>query len=134
LKLSEQAIKTSTPGILQTRRYINERGAIADMIYDELKELPSECVLIDPLDATRRRAFSEAWQHEDLLVPVVRKGGIVRPHDSLTTIRERVQQQLDLFHVGIQRHLEPHEYPVGLEQGLYQYKTEQILKARQHQG
>lgn len=134
LKLSEQAIKTSTPGILQTRRYINERGAIADMIYDELKELPSECVLIDPLDATRRRAFSEVWQHEDLLVPVVRKGEIVRPHDSLTTIRERVQQQLDLFHVGIQRHLEPHEYPVGLEQGLYQYKTEQILKARQHQG
>ena len=32
VKLSEQAIKTPTPGILQVRRYRNASGAVADMI------------------------------------------------------------------------------------------------------
>lgn len=131
LKLSEQAIKTSTPGILQTRRFLNENGAVADMIYDELQNpLPAGNVLIDPLDPTRRRFLDESLQSEDLLIPVVRKGEIVHQQESLEKIRERAQQQLDLFHVGIQRHLEPHEYPVGLEQNLYNFKTEQILLAR----
>ncbi len=131
LKLSEQAIKTSTPGILQTRRFLNENGAVADMIFNELAPPPSErSVLIDPLDPTRRRVLDQKLDSQDLLIPVVQQGEIVHQHESLSVIRERAQQQLDLFHVGIQRHLDPHEYPVGLEQGLYDYKTEQILLAR----
>ena len=131
LKLSEQAIKTSTPGILQTRRYLNENGAVADMVFNELQPpSPEKSVLIDPLDPTRRRVLSEKLEFQDLLIPVVQSGEIVHQHESLSVIRERAQQQLDLFHVGIQRHLDPHEYPVGLERGLYDYKTEQILLAR----
>ena len=55
VKLSEQAIKTSTPGILQVRRFQHDGGAIADMIYDELRGVPDRAVLVDPLDPTRRR-------------------------------------------------------------------------------
>lgn len=36
LKLSEQAIKTTIPGILQVRRFENAHGFVADMLYDEL--------------------------------------------------------------------------------------------------
>jgi nicotinate phosphoribosyltransferase len=34
IKLSEQTIKISTPGIQQVRRYSDENGFVADMIYD----------------------------------------------------------------------------------------------------
>ena len=41
VKLSEQAVKTSTPGILQVRRYCRRRRASsADVIYDEETGLP----------------------------------------------------------------------------------------------
>ena len=35
LKLSEQAVKVSNPGILQVRRYGDDRQFLADVIYDE---------------------------------------------------------------------------------------------------
>ncbi len=47
LKLSEQAIKTSTPGMLQIRRFGDGQRAVADMIYNQLNG--------DPVDATGRR-------------------------------------------------------------------------------
>jgi nicotinate phosphoribosyltransferase len=37
---------------------------------------------------------------------------------------------LATFHGGIKRFANPHQYPVGLEQGLYQRKTDLILRAR----
>ena len=45
VKLSEQLIKVSTPGILQVRRFFDDKVARADMVYNELIELPEECVI-----------------------------------------------------------------------------------------
>ncbi len=45
-------------------------------------------------------------------------------------IKERVKIQLNMFHEGIKRFVNPHNYPVGLEKGLYDFKTEVILKLR----
>ena len=130
LKLSEQAIKTSTPGILQVRRFFNSEGAIADMIYDELNPQPVSDIVVDPLDPTRRRLLSRDLRAEDLLIPVVRSGKVVRDCESLPEMRERVQQQLSQFHTSIRRHTAPHQYPVGLEQELHEFKTAEILRAR----
>ncbi|MCA9020710.1 MAG: nicotinate phosphoribosyltransferase, partial [Planctomycetaceae bacterium] len=130
LKLSEQAIKTSTPGILQVRRFFNSEGAIADMIYDELNPQPVSDIVVDPLDPTRRRLLSRDLKAEDLLLPVVREGKVVRENETLTEIRQRVQQQLSQFHNGVRRHTAPHQYPVGLEQDLHEFKTAEILRAR----
>ncbi|QDT96465.1 nicotinate phosphoribosyltransferase [Gimesia aquarii] len=133
VKLSEQAIKTSTPGILQVRRFRNGEGAIADMIYNELNMNSLNTVMVDPLDPTRHRHFEKDLVGDDLLIPIVRKGDTVHDCEPLTAIRERVQQQLGLFHAGIRRHVKPHQYPVGLEEELHQLKTEWILRARQPQ-
>ena len=132
LKLSEQAIKTSTPGILQVRRFFNSEGAIADMIYDELNPQPVSDIVVDPLDPTRRRLLSRDLKAEDLLIPVVRSGKAVKDCESLTEIRQRVQLQLSQFHTSIRRHTAPHQYPVGLEQELHEFKTAEILRARHH--
>lgn len=130
IKLSEQAIKTSTPGILQVRRYFDEHGAQADMIFNELDEVPAGSTMVDPMDSTRRKQFAGEQNYEDLLTPVFRNGTMVCERASLTSIRARREQQLQLFHRGIRRHTNPHQYPVGLESKLNKLKTDLILAAR----
>lgn len=110
------------------RRYFNENGAIADMIYNQLSG-PSH-TMVDPLDPTHRRHFSDQTKFDDLLIPVVHDGSVIGAPESLETIRARVQKQLAMFHRGVLRLENPHKYPVGLEAGLYDLKTELVLAAR----
>lgn len=131
VKLSEQAIKTSTPGSLQVRRFFQNDQAIADMIFNELQGDPTQATIVDPLDPTRRRRINSDVTSHDLLQPVMRGGKIVREEESLSDIRQRAKQQLQLFHPGVKRHTNPHEYPVGLEANLHELKTKLILSARE---
>ncbi len=131
VKLSEQAIKISTPGILQVRRFYNENGYIADGIYHEGHQL--ECqgwILVDPKDATRRKHLGAGTSWVDLLEPIFRKGEFVGSEPTLDEIRERVRNQLTMLHSGIKRFLNPHEYPVGFEKSLHDMKTNLVLQAR----
>jgi nicotinate phosphoribosyltransferase len=130
VKLSEQAIKTSTPGILQVRRFELEGQYREDMIYNIEQPPDAAPVIVDPLDLTRRRAVPAQARAEDLLVPVFRKGECKYDPIPLAKTRERVEQQLARFHNGVKRFVNPHQYPVGLEKKLYDLKTELILKAR----
>ena len=130
VKLSEQAVKVSTPGILQVRRYRLGNESIADVIFDEERPIRGDCAMIDPLDPTRRRIIPAGTASEDLLVPVFRAGRRVWQPPPIEEVRRRAQSQLAAFHAGIKRFLNPHQYPVGLEAGLHNMKTELILKAR----
>ena len=130
VKLSEQAIKTSTPGIQQVRRFSTEHEYVADAIYDDLRPMSDGCTIIDPMDITRRKVISAGTSHVDLLVPIKRAGKIVYQQPSLDQTRSYVQDQLGRFHRGVKRFVNPHQYPVGLEQSLYELKNELVLKAR----
>ncbi len=134
IKLSEQAAKISTPGVQQVRRYLREGVFLADMIYDTDLGAPPEATMVDPLDHTRRRNFSAEAEHTDLLVPVFRGGVRVAPEETLDTLRARARTQLDALHPSIRRYTFPHEYPVGLEQGLFDLRTRLILRARGLEG
>ncbi len=57
VKLSEQAIKVSKPGILQVRRYCQGGEAIGDVIFDEQFPIQGDCTMVDPLDMTRRKTI-----------------------------------------------------------------------------
>lgn len=130
IKLSEQAIKISNPGILQVRRFYRDGQALCDTIYD-VEQLPrEEWILIDPLDMTRRRSLPMSVEQEDLLIPVMRAGRRTMPSVSHTLTRARAREQLALFHSGIRRLTNPHQYPVGLESSLFNLKTKLILQAR----
>ncbi|MDB6035330.1 MAG: putative nicotinate phosphoribosyltransferase [Verrucomicrobiales bacterium] len=131
VKLSEQAIKTSTPGIQQVRRFRSETEFIGDAIYDIDLGLPADPTIVDPLDMTRRKKIAPETLFEDLLVPVFRKGKLVYQSPALADIRARTLNQLQLFHSGIKRFLNPHQYPVGLELQLHDLKTKLILQARE---
>ena len=135
MKLSEQAAKTSTPGIQQVRRFRDEGGFVADMIFDE-EQITRDMVdgsttMIDPLDFTKRRRFDAGQSFNDLLIPVFRAGEQVYTCPDIHATRARVQDQLTNFHPGVTRFINPHTYPVGLEKGLHELKTELTLKLRE---
>ncbi|HYH44968.1 MAG TPA: nicotinate phosphoribosyltransferase, partial [Thermoanaerobaculia bacterium] len=74
VKLSEQAVKITTPGIQQVRRFSSHGEFVADMIFDEELGAPASPTIVDPGDLTRRKEIPAGTEHTDLLVPVFRQG------------------------------------------------------------
>jgi nicotinate phosphoribosyltransferase len=141
VKVSEQAAKTTTPGLLQVRRYAaaprtNGDGTASahagDMLVDELAPPPDDApaTMVDPFDPTRRKRFDASCRWRALLEPVFRDGARVRPSAPLAEARDRAARELGEFHDGVRRFVNPHRYPVGLELGLYDRKTALVLAAR----
>ena len=131
VKLSEQAAKTTTPGVLQVRRFENDKGLVADGIFDEglgWREGPR--VVIDPLDFTRQKKIPASARFTDLLVPVLRAGKLVYAPPPLSAIREKALAEVARLPPGLKRFLNPHQYPVGLEPSLHELRTRLVLEAR----
>jgi nicotinate phosphoribosyltransferase len=130
IKLSEQTIKISTPGLLAVRRFHSHGEFLGDLIYDEELGIEPPPVLVDPADMTRRKPMAADTPSSELLEPVFRRGRRVGELLSLAEARQRVGEQLAGFHPGIKRFVYPHLYPVGLERRLHERKTELVLEAR----
>lgn len=131
IKLSEQAVKVSTPGVLQVRRFSQDGALVADAVLDESSGPVEECTIIDPVDHTRRRTLSNSLDAQDLLAPLYVDGKPAPGRDdSLHAGRERAKAGLKSLHPTIRRFTYPHVYPVGLEQELHELRTRLILEAR----
>ncbi|MDQ3441158.1 MAG: nicotinate phosphoribosyltransferase [Planctomycetota bacterium] len=130
LKLSEQLAKVSTPGVLQVRRFTRGGQFAGDVIYNEPDGIAASPTMVDPKDATRRKRMDADATGEDLLVPIVRGGRVVYEAPALDAIRQRASQQLAQLHPTIRRHVNPHEYAVGLERGLSELRSRMVLEAR----
>ena len=130
VKLSEQAIKTSIPGMLQVRRFENSHGHVADMLYDEITGVDDARLIVDPKDPTRRKKLSSKCLARELLVPVARGGSVHYEDELLPAIRERAKGELAKVHPGTRRFMNPHEYPVGLEPVLHELRSRMIDEAR----
>jgi nicotinate phosphoribosyltransferase len=131
LKLSEQQAKISTPGILQTRRYFYDGEAIGDLIFDLSQSPDVNAEIVDPLDMTRRKLLPSDATWSDLLIRQLDKGIRARPKETLDDIRQRVAAQFDHFHAGVLRLVNPHQYPVGLENALYARKQRLVFEQRE---
>lgn len=131
VKLSEQAIKVSTPGIHQVRRFTRDGVFLGDMIYNTADEAPPSHTAIDPMDLTRRVTYPEDAACEDLLVPIYRGGQRVYELPSLEASRARAHAQVASLPPAVRRFEFPQLYPVGLEQRLHALRTELILQHRE---
>ncbi len=135
IKLSEQAIKVSNPGILQVRRFFDERREeqVGDMLFDvgggDAAADPGR-VLVDPGNAERRKRIPAAAEYQDLLVPTFRGGELVAPRPALAAVREHAQRELALIPVSTKRFDHPHAYPVGLSESLFELKAAMMRAAR----
>lgn len=131
VKVSEQAAKVTTPGLLRVRRFLDaEGGFVGDMIYDESQPPQSCCMMVDPADATRRTMYGEGDIFEELLVRVFAGGELVYEAPPLAESRERTLAQLERLDPSHRRFLNPHTYKVGMELGLHERKTALIMAAR----
>ncbi len=131
IKLSEQLVKVTTPGILQSRRYKKNGENVADALYDIRQEPRSGGMIIDPFDPTRQIIIDPSWTYEDLLKPIFKEGKNVYKQPSLEEIRRETSRNLSQFNLGIKRFYNPHVYTRGLESSLYFKKLDLIKRIRQ---
>jgi nicotinate phosphoribosyltransferase len=132
LKLSDQVVKTSIPGILQVRRFATSAGFTGDMIYDDRLGIDPRQTIVDPRDPARQKLLSTSTEVQDLLVPVLRNGHRLAESEPLTAIRDRAIAQLARLHPGIRRFMNPHEFPVGIDIGLHELRNQMVQQLRGH--
>jgi nicotinate phosphoribosyltransferase len=130
IKLSEQTVKTSIPGILQVRRYRAGSMFAGDTIYAVDRPPQGSVAMIDPMDPMRRDVMPTGATTEDLLLPIFRRGKRVYTPPALSAVRDRTLAQLEAVPPGVRRFMNPHRYPVGLERNLFDLRTRLALRAR----
>lgn len=133
IKLSQQSLKINIPGIHTVKRFYAKGKAVADMIHLEDQVLnPKAALIIDPNDATHRKRLMPAFYQEEILLKTIfKKGKLTYKLPKIAVIRDRVQDQLESFDKAIKRLVNPHVYPVGLEENLHNLRMELVLKAKQ---
>lgn len=124
MKLSEQMYKRTIPGLLDTRRYVDGDGRfVGDLIIDVNDDIPHTATAIDPMDDQRHRTFTDNETYHTLLEPLV-VGGFIEDVDlSPITGQNRCKEQLASLDSSIKRFMNPHEYPCGIEAGLFDRRT-----------
>jgi len=134
LKVSDQAAKTSTPGLQGLRRYFShENKPEGDMIYD-LNRTPdpgASATIVDPQDMTRQKTFAANTKHSELLEPLLKVGKATGTTSPLKTLREKTISGLAALDTSHTRLLHPHTYPVGLEKTLFE---QQLALVKEHKG
>ena len=131
LKISEQIAKVTNPGISQVRRFFDQKGNIADMIYDIHLGIPEKTSIVDIADPTIIKRIDQRWKYKDLLVPMMRQGKSVYATPSLEKMRDNTYENLNQLHPAMRRFLNPQPYFFGLEESLYQLKRSMIEKIRE---
>lgn len=129
VKLSEEPIKMTTPGILQVRRFQLNGRAVGDCIVDERHDTGQAPAPVDPADGSHRTIPRDA-SNEPLLVPVFRRGESVYDPPMAAHAQRRARHQLAQFPEAVRRLAQPETYPVWLDSPVYQNKLDLIEAAR----
>jgi nicotinate phosphoribosyltransferase len=129
VKLSEQPIKISNPGILQVRRLRRDGWLSGDIIYDSEHGL-SGPALYDIDDPTRPPVSPATDDADDLLATVLDRGAPTGAQLDLETARKRAAADLAALSPRTRRFLNPQPYPVGLDRHVHGRKQALIAAAR----
>ena len=117
IKLSEQAIKVSNPGVLNTLRIMENGLPKMDVIInEEFDNNRNEMISFN----NKKLNYNKDNSHL-LLEPIFRKGKYIYEKPSIHQSREKTLKQLKLF-----KSID--NYPVGLESELNELKTHLINK------
>lgn len=112
IKLSEQPIKVSNPGVLQVHRFFDDNASpIADMIFNE-NAVDNTNNLITFANGNENIDLSN-FQAKKLLRPIFRNGQLVYKLPNIHSIRNRSIEQMKQFD---EQRLK--EYKIGLEMNL----------------
>jgi nicotinate phosphoribosyltransferase len=132
VKVSQQTIKINIPGNQQVVRFSKHGRAIADMICAEgyTPDL-EDYIIIDPVDPNHRKKLkTTGLDKEMLLKPIFLNGVDVYKRPDIHQIRDKVAESLKMFDKTHLRLVNPHIYPVGLEENLHALRSELVLKMK----
>lgn len=129
IKVSDQWVKITNPGLLQVRRFYTESGYLCDALYDiyQSKEVK---FFLDPFDPSNEKEVDPNWGYKDLLVPIMRAGELVYSFPSLEEVRNYAISELDHLPAAMRRFLNPQPYFVGLERALLDLKIDLIKQIK----
>ena len=129
VKLSESAIKSSTPGVLQVRRFRQDGRFVGDMTIDQGLSPSSDLIVRDPIDGSAMTTIPSNATGDDLLVPVMRGGECVYESPALPQIRQHALDQVASLDDRYTSFVDPARYPAGLESNLHDRKI-RLVEAR----
>jgi nicotinate phosphoribosyltransferase len=123
LKLSEQAVKISNPGIYQVRRFFKGNEQVTDVMYDMELGIPANPEMVSLDEPAKTVPLKQYDSSVDLLQPIFRSGKLVQAVESIHAIRARAIEQVAQFVRSFPEEI----YPVGLEKNLGLLK-QQLVK------
>ena len=129
VKLSEQAVKVSNPGILQVRRFVRDGQFAGDCLYDTRTGVSDSGEMICVRSGTERIVLPRT-QSSDLLKPIFRTGRCVYDLPDIHTIRARAFEQTRMLPEHVRRLIDPLNYPTGLDTELHNEKLKLIAAHR----
>ncbi len=130
MKLSSNPGKATSPGIKQIYRGVANGQFVGDVIALASEKAPQAGAAIhDPLYVTPAQQL-EADSFQPLLEKVMENGKRTRPAPALTDIRQRGLDQLSKLPVGCLRLQNPHLYPNGLSDELFQLRQTLLTSPR----
>jgi len=130
IKLSEQPLKISTPGVQQVRRFWRGDALVADVVYDVERGLGRPPVLWDIEDPSRSSPVVDFDRESDLLVRYLDRGAPAAPRSTVADARARAAADLAALTPRTRRFLNPQPYPVGLDPAVHHRKRELVARAR----
>ncbi len=132
IKLSEQTIKVSNPGIQDVVRHFDAAGcALGDVIHDHADPRAGAVAAVLAQDSVTRFELPADTRRESLLQPIFRAGARVYQCPELETVRQRALQQLAVFPASMRRFENPALYRVGLSARLHGLKLAMVEELRQ---
>ena len=94
-----------------------------------------EFVIIDPIDPTQRKKIkAKGLDQQVLLKPIFEMGKKVYAMPDIHKIKEKASRNLAQFDKALKRLVNPHIYPVGLEDGLYKLRNDLVFKMKNYDG
>lgn len=130
LKLSEQAVKISNPGIYQIRRFVKDDLPMMDMMYDVELGVPPQPEMLSLAAPHAKIEHKEYNASVDLLTPIFHQGKLFYRQESIHLLRERALHQVRQF----RKAYASKTYPVGLEKGLHELKQRLIIQVSKKNG
>ncbi|WP_162140088.1 nicotinate phosphoribosyltransferase [Haploplasma axanthum] len=133
IKLSENVVKTTTPGFKQLYRFYDENNkAIADVVtlFDEVIDEGEPYELFHPEYPYKRKVVSN-FKVRKLLEPIFLKGKLVYKQPKLEEIRNFNKEEMKTLWDEVLRLERPHQYYVDLSQKLWDLKQELINKYKE---
>ena len=132
IKLSEQPIKISNPGVLGVRRLSRGGHFVGDAIYDTERGIAAAPLQLHDIEHMARAPVTPAYDAAiDLLAPALADGKRVGAIATLEDARARAAADLAALSPRHKRYQNPQPYPVGLDARVHQRKLELIARAHE---